>query len=221
MASGLTDKQLEILAFIEREVARVGYPPAVREICEAVGLQSTSTVHGHLQRLEKKGYIRRDQTKPRAIEIVVPSGLVDSVKTTEYPPASGVVIEFPKQEIATIPVIGKVTAGQPILALEEYEHTFPVPIEFVDNAPHFMLRVYGDSMIEAGILNNDYVLVRQQNNAKNGDMVVAMIDDEATVKTFYKEANRFRLQPENSAMNPIYADSVTILGIVKGVFRKM
>ena len=176
---------------------------------------------GHLQRLEKKGYIRRDQTKPRAIEVVIPSGLVERNRNTEYLPTTGVVIEFPKQEIASIPIIGKVTAGQPILALEEYEHTFPVPIEFVDGTPHFMLRVSGDSMIEAGIFNNDYVLVRQQNSAKNGDMVVAMIDDDATVKTYYKEVNRFRLQPENSSLNPIFTDHVTILGLVKGVFRKM
>lgn len=221
MASGLTDKQLDILAFIEKEVARVGYPPAVREICEAVGLQSTSTVHGHLLRLEKKGYIRRDQTKPRAIEIVIPSGLVDPPKSTEYKANAGLVIEFPKQEVATVPLVGKVTAGQPILAHEEYDQTFPVPLDFVDNAPHFMLRVSGDSMIEAGIFHNDFVLVRQQNNAKNGDMVVAMIEDEATVKTFYKESNRIRLQPENSALLPIYAEHVTILGIVKGVFRKL
>lgn len=221
MASGLTDKQLEILAFIEREVLRVGYPPAVREICEAVGLQSTSTVHGHLQRLEKKGFIRRDQTKPRAIEIVIPSGLVDHPRATEYPPLTGNLVEFPKMEIATVPIVGKVTAGQPILALEEYEDSFPVPIDFVTSGPHFMLRVSGDSMIEAGILNNDYVLVRQQDTAKNGDMVVALIDEEATVKTYYKEANRFRLQPENAALNPIYTDHVQILGIVKGVFRRM
>lgn len=219
MQPTLTDKQIEILAFIEREVARIGYPPAVREICEAVGLQSTSTVHGHLMRLEKKGYIRRDQTKPRAIEVVIPSGLVPNKKAMTGDAA--VVIDFPKQEVANIPIIGKVTAGEPILALEEYEHTFPVPIDFVSNGKYFMLKVSGDSMIEVGILNNDHVLVRQQNTANNGDKVVAMIDDSATVKTYYKEANRFRLQPENSALEPIYTDHVTILGVVRGVFRKL
>jgi len=222
MKSGLTDKQLEILAFIESEVAKRGYPPSVREICEAVGLQSTSTVHGHLLRLEKKGYIRRDVTKPRAIEIVKASGLVHEGRHVYSPPSeSNQVIQFPKQEVASIPLIGKVTAGEPILALEEYDQTFPVPIDFVDGSNHFMLRISGDSMIEAGIFHNDFVLVRQQNHANNGDMVVAMIDDSATVKTYYKEKNHIRLQPENASLSPIYVDHVTILGIVKGVFRKL
>lgn len=215
MATELTDKQREILAFIEREVHRRNIPPAVREICEAVGLHSTSTVHGHLQRLEKKGYIKRDKTKPRTIEILKTSGLVEEYETTSN------VIEFPKHEIASVPIIGKVTAGEPILAHEEYDETFPVPIDFIDSGKHFMLRVSGDSMIEAGIFDRDFVLVKQQNTANNGDMVVAMIEDSATVKTFYKEANRIRLQPENATLDPIYVESVQILGIVKGVFRKL
>jgi repressor LexA len=216
MATELTDKQREILAFIEREVHRRNIPPAVREICEAVGLHSTSTVHGHLQRLEKKGYIKRDKTKPRTIEILKSSGLVKDLENV-----SNNVIDFPKHEVASVPIIGKVTAGEPILAHEDYDETFPVPIDFIDSGKHFMLRVSGDSMIEAGIFDRDFVLVKQQNTANNGDMVVAMIDDAATVKTFYKEANRIRLQPENAALEPIYADYVQVLGIVKGVFRKL
>lgn len=206
MGSELTVKQREILEYIEMEVRKKGYPPSVREICEAVGLKSTSTVHGHLTRLEKKGYIRRDQTKPRAIEILDPT---DNV------------VPFPKKEIAEIPVIGKVTAGAPILAVENLEDTFPVPMDFIDQGNYFMLRIDGESMIEAGILDHDYVLVKQQNHAVNGDMVVALIEDSATVKTFYKEAERFRLQPENQTMEPIYVQHVDILGIVKGVFRKL
>lgn len=213
MAAELTDKQKDILEFIQLEVDKKGYPPSVREICEAVGLHSTSTVHGHLQRLEKKGYIKRDQTKPRAIEIMKPIDLPDE--------PAGKVIAFPKHEVASVPIIGRVTAGEPILAHEEYDEAFPVPIDFVDGGKYFMLRVSGDSMIEAGILDRDYVLVKQQATAYNGDMVVAMIDDAATVKTYYKESNRFRLQPENASLSPIYCDQVNILGIVKGVFRKL
>lgn len=210
MSIEITIKQKEILNFIESEVSKRGYPPSVREICEAVDLKSPSTVHGHLQRLEKKGYIRRDSTKPRAIEVL--NDDKDMINN---------VIDFPKRQVADIPLIGKVTAGQPILAIEDYEDTFPVPLEFIENGQYFMLRIDGDSMIEAGIFDRDYVLVKQQSAAKNGDMVVALIDDSATVKTFYKEANRFRLQPENSAMSPIYSDQVNILGLVKGVFRKL
>jgi repressor LexA len=210
MSLEITIKQKEILNFIESEVSKRGYPPSVREICEAVDLKSPSTVHGHLQRLEKKGYIRRDSTKPRAIEVL-----------NDDKDMMNNVIDFPKRQVADIPLIGKVTAGQPILAIEDYEDTFPVPLEFIENGQYFMLRVDGDSMIEAGILDRDYVLVKQQSAAKNGDMVVALIDDSATVKTFYKEANRICLQPENSSMSPIYSDSVNILGLVKGVFRKL
>lgn len=210
MSLELTSKQREILEYIESEVSKRGYPPSVREICNAVGLKSTSTVHGHLGRLENKGYIRRDSTKPRAIEVLDDDR--DAVNN---------VIDFPKRMVADIPLIGKVTAGQPILAIENYEETFPVPLEFVDGGQYFMLRVTGDSMIEAGIFDRDYVLVKQQSTATNGDMVVALIDDSATVKTFYKEPHRIRLQPENSSMSPIYSDKVSILGLVKGVFRKL
>ncbi len=213
MATDLTDKQREILAFIERKVAERNIPPAVREICQEVGLKSTSTVHGHLERLEKKGYIKRDKTKPRSIEILRPSGLYDDEQSN--------VIPFPTPEVANVPVVGKVTAGQPILAHEEYDEYFPIPIDFVGQGDYFILRVSGDSMINVGIFDRDYVLVKQQKNADNGDMVVALIDDSATVKTYYKEQNRFRLQPENDAMSPIYVNSVEILGLVKGVFRKL
>lgn len=212
MAAGLTDKQREILAFIESEVKRRNIPPAVREICEEVGLQSTSTVHGHLERLEKKGYIKRDKTKPRSIEILIPSGLVEP----DYPSN---LIPFP--EVAHVPVVGKVTAGEPILAHQEDDEFFPIPIDFIGSGDYFVLRVSGDSMVNAGIFDRDYVLVRQQNTAKNGDMVVALLDDSATVKTYYREINRIRLQPENDSLSPIYAEQVEILGLVKGVFRKL
>lgn len=208
MSNELTSKQRDILEYIESHLLQKGYPPSVREICEAVGLKSTSTVHGHLQRLEKKGYIRRDQTKPRAI------GVLESSDQDN-------VIPFPQKEIAQIPIIGKVTAGEPILALENYEDTFPVPMEFIDAGKYFMLRVKGDSMIEAGIFDRDYVLVRQQPDARNGDYVVALLDDSATVKTYYRETDRIRLQPENANLSPIYANHVEVLGIVKGVFRKI
>ncbi len=213
MSTDLTAKQREILAFIEKKVAERNIPPAVREICEAVGLKSTSTVHGHLERLEKKGFIKRDRTKNRSIEILKPSGL--------YCAEPDNVIPFPTPEVANIPVIGKVTAGQPILAHEEYDEYFPIPIDFVGAGDYFILRVSGDSMINVGIYDRDYVLVKQQKTADNGDMVVALIDDSATVKTYYKEKNRFRLQPENDSMSPIYADFIEILGLVKGVFRKL
>jgi len=205
LSDELTKKQQCILDFIKEEVALKGYPPSVREICDAVGLKSTSTVHGHLTRLEKKGYIRRDSTKPRAIELL---GAEDNVvpfhRSTTY-----------------VPIVGNVTAGEPILAVENVEESFPLPAEFVDNGDYFMLQIQGDSMIEAGIFDRDYVLIKQQEDAINGDIVVAMIDDHATVKTFYKESNRFRLQPENQTLDPIYSDHVDILGIVKGVYRKM
>jgi len=197
----ISDKQDNILKFIKRELENKGYPPSVREICDAVNLRSPSTVHGHLDRLEKKGLIRRDPTKPRAIE------LLDSDK------------HMPKKEIIHVPVVGKVTAGLPILAVENIEDTFPVPLDYVDNSDMFMLSVKGDSMINAGIFDNDYVLVRQQQHAKNGDIVVALIEDEATIKTFYKENNHIRLQPQNPIMKPIIVYDVKILGKVIGVFR--
>lgn len=208
MNNELTSKQREILEYIERHLLSKGYPPSVREICEAVGLKSTSTVHGHLQRLERKGYIKRDQTKPRAIGVLEGSD-------------SDNVIPFPHKEVAEVPIIGKVTAGEPVLAQENFEDNFPVPISFIDQGVYFMLKIQGNSMIEAGIFDNDYVLVRQQSDARNGEYVVALLDDSATVKTFYQEKDKIRLQPENKELKPIYAEQVEILGIVKGVFRKL
>jgi len=193
------------LRFIKEEVKRKGYPPSVREIGEAVGLASSSTVHGHLARLETKGLIRRDPTKPRAIEIL---------DTEEE-------IHIPKNQVVNVPVIGKVTAGTPITAVENIEEYFPLPDRLAPPDEHvFMLEIMGESMIDAGILDQDYVIVKQQNTANNGDIVVAMTeDDEATVKRFYKEETHIRLQPENPTMEPIILQNVTILGKVIGVFR--
>lgn len=201
----ISKKQIEILKFIKDTVTAKGYPPAVREICEAVDLKSTSTVHGHLMKLEKKGYIKRDPTKPRAIEILDEENDMPIYNmNTEY-----------------VPLVGKITAGEPILAVENVEENFPVPKEFLSDGEFFMLKVSGDSMVEAGIFDKDFVLIRKQEIAKNGDIVAAMVEDSATIKTFYKEKDRIRLQPENSTMSPIYANEVSILGIIKGVFRKM
>lgn len=198
----ISKKQEEILEYIKSQILSRGFPPSVREICEAVHLKSTSSVHSHLEMLEKNGYIRRDPTKPRAIEI-----LDDEFGLT-------------RREMVNIPMIGTVAAGQPILAEENIEGYFPVPVEFVPNGQTFMLRVKGDSMINAGILSGDQVLVRQTDTAINGDIVVAMIDDGATVKTFYKEKDHIRLQPENDSMDPIIVgNEVQILGKVFGVFR--
>lgn len=205
----ISKKQMEILDYIIEKVKAKGYPPSVREICEAVQLKSTSTVHGHLTKLEEMGYIRRDLTKPRAIEI-----LCDDFEEN----VEGVI---PKKQVSYVPIIGQVTAGQPILAVENIEESFPIPTEFAGNGSFFMLRVKGDSMIEAGIFDKDFVLVRQETSANNGQIVVAMLDDSATVKTFYREHDKIRLQPENPAMSPIIVEHVQILGVVKGVFRKM
>lgn len=207
MFEELSEKQVEILNYMKKEIVSKGYPPAVREICEAVGLRSTSTVHSHLKKLEEKGFIRKDPTKPRAIEILD--------KEDES------MIDVPKHETVNIPIVGKVTAGMPILAVENIEDTFPVPIDFIGNDVTFMLAISGESMINAGILDGDYILVKQQNTAVNGDIVVALLDDEATVKRFYKEDGHIRLQPENDAMSPIIVDNVVILGKVRGVFRRM
>lgn len=210
MSATISKKQKQILDFLKDEVSKKGYPPSVREICLAVGLKSTSTVHMHLTKLEELGYIRRDPTKPRAIEIF---------DNTDHTPTGNVVNLA--RDTKFIPIIGEITAGQPILAVESFEDTFPIPSDFVDEGNYFMLKIKGDSMIEAGIHDRDLVLVKQQSIANNGEIVVAMIDDSATVKTFYKEQSRIRLQPENSSMLPIYADDVQILGRVRGVFRKM
>lgn len=198
----LSAKQKQILEYMKQEVREKGYPPSVREICEAVGLKSTSTVHGHLSRLEKKGLIRRDPTKPRAIEIL----------DEDY--------ALPEKELVQVPIIGNITAGSPILAVENIEDTFPIPVEYVHNDKVFMLKVRGESMIGAGIFDKDLILVRQQSTANNGDIVVALIEDYATVKTFYKEKDYVRLQPENPSMTPIMVRDVTILGKVIGLFRK-
>jgi repressor LexA len=202
--SKISNRQLAILDFIKSEVREKGYPPSVREIGESVGLASSSTVHGHLERLEKKGLIRRDPTKPRAIEIL---GLDDSASAFAH-------------TITRVPLIGRVTAGVPITASENIEDYFPLPNHFVKDDEVYMLSVMGESMIEVGIHDGDYVIVRQQSSANNGDIVVAMNeDDEATVKTFYKEKDHIRLQPENASMEPIRLNNVTILGKVIGLFR--
>lgn len=197
----ISAKQQEILEYIKQEILHKGYPPAVREICEAVHLRSTSSVHAHLETLENKGYIRRDATKPRAIEIVD-----DQFNLT-------------RRELVNVPIVGQVAAGQPILAEENIEDYFPIPAGMMPNKESFMLKVKGESMINAGILNGDLILVQQQTTAENGDKVVALIDDSATVKTYYKEDGHYRLQPENDYMDPIIVDEVSILGKVFGVFR--
>ena len=197
----ISAKQQEILQYIKDEILSKGYPPAVREICKAVHLKSTSSVHAHLETLEKKGYIRRDPTKPRAIEICDDS------------------FQLVRNEMTSIPIIGTVAAGQPILAAENIEGYFPVPVDMVPNAETFILKVKGDSMINAGIFSGDQIFVERTNVARNGDMVVALVDDSATVKTFYKEQGHVRLQPENDTMDPIIVDDCDILGKVFGVFR--
>ena len=202
MAYGkISSKQREILEYIKQEILNKGYPPAVREICEAVHLKSTSSVHSHLETLEKNGYIRRDPTKPRAIEIID-----DNFNLT-------------RREVVNVPIIGQVAAGQPLLAVENIENYFPIPTEFMPNAETFMLKVKGDSMINAGKFNGDKILVQKQSDAQNGDIVVALVDDSATVKTFYKEDGHFRLQPENDTMDPIIVNECSILGKVFGIMR--
>lgn len=202
MAQGkISPKQKEILEYIKSQILERGFPPAVRDICEAVHLKSTSSVHSHLETLEKNGYIRRDPTKPRAIEI-----LDDS-------------FNFTRREMVNVPMVGRVAAGAPILAEQNIENYFPIPMEFMPNNQTFMLHVKGESMINAGILDGDMVLVEQRNVARNGEMVVALIEDGATVKTFYKEDGHIRLQPENDYMDPIIVKEVQILGKVIGVFR--
>ena len=202
MAQGkISQKQQEILEYIKSQILERGFPPAVRDICEAVHLKSTSSVHSHLETLEKNGYIRRDPTKPRAIEI-----LDDS-------------FNFMRREMVNVPIVGRVAAGEPILAQQNIESYFPIPMEFMPNSQTFLLTVKGESMINAGILDGDMVLVEQRQTAHNGEMVVALIDEGATVKTFYKEEGVIRLQPENDAMDPIIVQDVQILGKVIGVFR--
>ena len=208
-----TRKEKAILKFIEDQVRANGYPPSVREIGKAIGLSSTATVHGYLAKLEKQGFIKKEDKKGRTLKVI---------KGTDGKPVQESNKNFYTQkEMVEVPVIGKITAGQPILAVENVTDTFPIPIDFVGNCDSFMLTVRGDSMIEAGILDGDYILVKKQSNANNGEIVVALIEDEATVKTFYKEKDHIRLQPENHTMDPIIVPNCQILGKVAGVFRKM
>ena len=202
MAYGkITEKQSQILEYIKSEILNKGYPPSVRDICQAVNLKSTSSVHSHLETLEKNGYIRRDPTKPRTVEIIDDN------------------FNLVRREVVNVPMVGTVAAGQPILAIENIDNYFPIPSEYMPNEETFMLKVKGESMINAGILDGDNILVKRQNTAKNGDMVVALVDDSATVKTFYKENGHIRLQPENDDMDPIIVPTCEIIGKVFGVFR--
>lgn len=198
----ISSKQSEILEYIKEQILSHGYPPAVREICQAVNLKSTSSVHSHLETLEKNGYIRRDPTKPRAIEII----------DDEF--------NLSRREMINVPIIGTITAGEPILAEQNIEGYFPVLSDELPSGTVFMLHVKGESMINAGILDGDNVIIRQQAIANNGDMVAALIDDSATVKTFYKEDGHIRLQPENDFMDPIIVNDCTILGKVVALYRK-
>ena len=208
-----TRKEKAILKFIEEQVIENGYPPSVREIGKAIGLSSTATVHAYLAKLEKQGFIKKEDKKGRTLKVI---------KGTDGQPLKRESKNFYAQrEMVDVPVIGRITAGQPILAVENVTDTFPIPIDFVGNSESFMLTVRGESMIEAGILDGDYILVKKQNNANNGEIVVALIEDEATVKTFYKEKDHIRLQPENSTMDPIIVPNCEILGKVGGVFRKI
>ncbi len=197
----ISNKQKEILEYLKSQIINKGYPPAVREICEAVKLKSTSSVHSHLETLEKNGYIRRDPSKPRAIEIID-----DEFNVT-------------RRELVNVPLVGTITAGQPILAVENIESYFPIPSEYMPNEDTFMLKVKGNSMINAGIYNGDKILVQKQSHAKNGDYVVALLGEEVTVKTFYKENGYYRLQPENDTMEPIIVSDLNIQGKVIGLFR--
>ena len=204
MAKGpISDKQAQILEYIKDQIMEKGYPPAVREICEAVHLKSTSSVHSHLATLEKRGYIRRDPTKPRAIEICDDN------------------FQMLRTETASLPVVGRVAAGEPILAEQNIESYFPVPAEYVPRGEAFVLKVHGTSMINAGIMDGDYIFVNSCRNAENGEIIVALIDDSATVKRFYKEDGHIRLQPENDEMEPIIVEDCQILGKVFGVYRVM
>ena len=217
--NGLNKRERTILKFIQKEIEERGYAPSVREICKAVDLSSTATVQGYLNTLEKRGFIKKENQKGRTLRLLkdykgeeVISNQMGVIEAKEY---------YSSKEMVNVPIVGKITAGQPILAVENITYTFPIPIDFVGNSDSFMLTVRGESMIEAGILDGDYILVKRTNAAENGQIVVALIEDEATVKTFYKEDGYIRLQPENSTMDPIIVPDCQILGKVAGVFRKM
>ncbi|NLD20577.1 MAG: transcriptional repressor LexA [Clostridiales bacterium] len=213
----LKDREQKILNFMKEEIKKKGYPPTVREICSALNIKSTSTAHKDIDSLEKQGYIKKDPSKPRALMIVDPASEMSDASSDKSSVDYGMT-----HDIVEVPLVGRIAAGTPILAEQNVEDTFPVPSRFVGNGTNFMLTVKGESMIEAGIMDGDYILVEKQNSVRNGDMVVAMVDgfeSEATVKTFYKEDDHIRLQPENSSMSPIIVKDVKILGKVKGVFR--
>lgn len=217
--NGLNKRERDILKFIQKEIEARGFAPSVREICRAVGLNSTATVQGYLKSLEERGFLKKETQKGRTLRLLknykgdnVISDQLGVSPAKEY---------YSNKEMVNIPLIGRITAGQPILAVENITDTFPIPLDFVGNSESFMLTVRGESMIEAGILDGDYILVKRTNTAENGQIVVALIDDEATVKTFYKEDGYIRLQPENSTMDPIIVPDCKILGKVSGVFRKM
>ena len=211
--NAINRRERAIINFIEKQTIANGYPPSVREIGKAVGLKSTATVHGYLAKLEQKGYIKKESQKGRTLKLL--KGINGENKQNAQKDF------YTGKEMVEVPVIGKITAGAPILAVENITDTFPIPIDFVGNSESFMLTVRGESMIEAGILDGDYILVKKQNTANNGEIVVALIEDEATVKTFYKEKDHIRLQPENSTMDPIIVPDCKILGKVGGVFRKI
>jgi repressor LexA len=218
--NSMSPRRRAVYDFIRQEIKAKGYPPSVREICEAVNLKSPSTVHGYLGDLEKMGMIRRDPTKPRAITIVEDHDNRKKENASAAEVNAQQIMDL-QRHTAFVPVVGQVTAGKPILAVENIEDRFPIPSSFISEGDYFMLQIQGESMIDAGIFDRDYVLVKQQQDAANGSIVVALIDDSATVKTFYKQKRNYRLQPENPAMEPIIVDEVSILGVVKGVFRKM
>ncbi len=214
----LTTRQKQILRYITKQIQTNGYAPSVREIGRAVGLSSTATVHCYLKKLEELGYIRKENQKGRTLRVLKKEDDLYNPKRIGKEPSKAF---YNKKEMVDVPVVGKITAGSPILAVENITDTLPIPIDFVGNSQSFMLVVSGESMIEAGILDGDLILVRRQNVAENGEIIVALIDDEATVKTFYKEKDHIRLQPENSTMDPIIVPDCKILGKVIGVFRKM
>lgn len=222
---GLKERERRILLYMKDQIKAKGYPPTVREICQELHIKSTSTTHKDIANLEKKGYIRKDPSKPRALMIMDPDSLPESPgSTVTNTGPGGITVPMAREnaQVVDIPIVGRIAAGTPILADQNVEDTFPVPARFVSKGTHFMLNVRGDSMIEAGIHDGDLILVEQQSVARNGDIVVAMVngmESEATVKTFYKESDHIRLQPENAAMEPIRVKDVTILGKVRGVFR--